>query len=214
MGEEPISLRKYFCDSNCQNSICIMHLRQVSLKTRKFKEQQFTKHTHTFAVYLYKHTQHFSCCGHSSFSISLYMADVESARVSSGKPLECSQPWNRHYGIFAIPLGRSSEGRKSHFIWALKTCAIKLNFSSVSLVKGSKINRSRVTKTQRRFGDPTTKQQKKKHYICTKTSSQIFRSVQRIAATLLYASLFEICSSFLVACTATVFKDLVLKQIV
>lgn len=51
-----------------------------------------------------------------------------------------------------------------------------------------------------------SKNQAAENYICTKTSSQIFRSVQWITAALLYASLFEICSSLLVACTATVFS--------
>lgn len=45
MGEEPNGLRKYFCDSSCQNSIHIMYLGQVSLNTRKFKEQQFMEHS-------------------------------------------------------------------------------------------------------------------------------------------------------------------------
>lgn len=50
MGEEPNSLHKYFCDSSCQNSIHIMYLSQVSLNTKKFKVQQFMKHTHAFAM--------------------------------------------------------------------------------------------------------------------------------------------------------------------
>lgn len=78
MGEEPNSLCKYFCDSSCQNSIHITYLGQVSLNTRKFNDQQFLKHTHTFGVYLYKDTQHFSCCGHdSSFTILMYRTDAD-----------------------------------------------------------------------------------------------------------------------------------------
>lgn len=79
------------------------------------------KYTHTFAVSLCKHTQHFSCCGHdSSITISIYMADADFPSVSfSGRALEFSQARHGCYTLSAMPLGGGSKGRKLNFICVL-----------------------------------------------------------------------------------------------
>lgn len=57
MGEEPNRLRKYFCNSSCQNSIHIMYLSQVSLNKKNPKSNNsWNTPTHLQCLYASIHS--------------------------------------------------------------------------------------------------------------------------------------------------------------